>query len=399
MKRFFFNLFYIPIFLSSENYLPYSINEFATSLYLEGLSNSSNNELFSPFCLFNGLSMVYIGADSYTADEMAKVLHLQTPQEELALQLTNLSNSFFPNPLSKTRNPAFSINISNGLWIDTQFPILESYQNTIKEEFSAEVQSLDFSQKEQTAFQINQWISTKTNEKIKNLLSPEDIVKKSKLILASTLYFKGTWSKAFEKKDTHLAPFYKSELEEISVNMMEQTYFFPYYETEEFQLLLLPFSGENQANGKMAAFFLLPKKSLSEIEQSLNALSFRNWLLSTKTTSVFVQIPRFEETVKYDLSKICYSLGMRSAFSYNANFSKITGNKDLFINKAVHKVFFSIDENGVTAAAATAIGMGTTSIRILPPPTPFIANHPFLFGIVDLKSNVMLFLGKMIDPQ
>lgn len=395
IQRFFLSLFYVPVFLSSEHSLECSINDFAAHLYQETLSNSSKNELFSPYGLFNCLSMVYAGADLQTADEMAQALHLQIAQEELPFYLSKLSNSLYAN----SQNNGFTLTIANSLWIDSQFSILPAYQKMIEEGFLGKMASLDFTQKEQTALTINQWISTKTNEQITNLLSPLDISKESKLILVNTLYFKGSWARAFEVKNTQRALFYKNEQEQKLVNMMKQTHFFPYYETEEFQFLLLPFSSKHRTDREMAAFFLLPKTALSDIEQALSASFFKKWVVSTQITHVQVQIPRFEQKIQYDLTKILPHLGMISAFSDRANFSKINDHENLFINKAIHETFFSLDEKGVTAAAATAIGIGTTSIRILPPPIPFTANQPFLFGIVDLKSNVMLFLGKMIDPQ
>ncbi len=67
-------------------------------------------------------------------------------------------------------------------------------------------------------------------------------------------------------------------------------------------------------------------------------------------------------------------------------------------NKVLHEAFFVLDEQGVTAAAATAAGISATSIIDKTPPVPMNANHPFLFFIVDLKSQEILFMGKIAQP-
>jgi serpin B len=88
---------------------------------------------------------------------------------------------------------------------------------------------------------------------------------------------------------------------------------------------------------------------------------------------------------------------MHQAFSHSANFSLISPER-LHIENVLHEAYFALDENGVSASAATAITTGITCVIIRPIPTiSFTANHPFLFGVVDLNSNVMLFLGKIVD--
>ena len=68
----------------------------------------------------------------------------------------------------------------------------------------------------------------------------------------------------------------------------------------------------------------------------------------------------------------------------------------LFISQAVHKAFVDVNEEGTEAAAATAIVVGTTSVK---PPIPvFKADHPFVFLIQDDSTGNILFIGRVIDP-
>jgi serine protease inhibitor len=89
-------------------------------------------------------------------------------------------------------------------------------------------------------------------------------------------------------------------------------------------------------------------------------------------------------------------LGIKDAFSPQADFSGIDGLRDLFLSKVVHEAFFSLNEAGVTAAAATAAAINM--LAVLPTYT-FTADHPFLFFLVDMQTKTILFMGKLSEPM
>ena len=62
-------------------------------------------------------------------------------------------------------------------------------------------------------------------------------------------------------------------------------------------------------------------------------------------------------------------MGMEQAFQKSAaDFSGMTGGRDLFISAAIHKAYINVDEKGTEAAAATGIMMEATAMRHEPPP-------------------------------
>jgi serpin B len=80
-----------------------------------------------------------------------------------------------------------------------------------------------------------------------------------------------------------------------------------------------------------------------------------------------------------------------------ADFSGITGDRSLCISNVIHKAFVAVDEEGTEAAAATAVVMRTTSVPA--PPKVFRADHPFIFIIKDIRSQSILFMGRVMNPQ
>ena len=90
-------------------------------------------------------------------------------------------------------------------------------------------------------------------------------------------------------------------------------------------------------------------------------------------------------------------MGMPVAFSESADFSGMTGNRDLFIADVVHKAFVSVDEAGTEAAAATAVVMPIA----MPPEelVEFNVDRPFIFLIRDIETRAMLFVGRVVNPS
>jgi serpin B len=111
-------------------------------------------------------------------------------------------------------------------------------------------------------------------------------------------------------------------------------------------------------------------------------------------------MPRFKTTQQFTLQDTLGAMGMPQAFGASADFSGMTGSRDLWISAVIHKSYIDVNEEGTEAAAATAITM-VTMAREEPdrtPPIVFCADHPFVFLIRDNRSGGILFMGRVIDP-
>ncbi|XP_054935523.1 leukocyte elastase inhibitor-like [Physeter macrocephalus] len=86
---------------------------------------------------------------------------------------------------------------------------------------------------------------------------------------------------------------------------------------------------------------------------------------------------------------------MEELFSSKADLSGMSGARDLFISKVVHKSFVEVNEEGTEAAAATA---GMAVFAMLMPEEDFTADHPFIFFIRHNPSTNVLFLGRLSSP-
>ena len=83
-------------------------------------------------------------------------------------------------------------------------------------------------------------------------------------------------------------------------------------------------------------------------------------------------------------------MGSRADLSGNSNSTRVR------VSRVIEKAFIEVDEEGTTAAAATAL---IGSFKSKPArPIPFVADHPFLFYLWDTESGMLLFQGRVLNP-
>jgi len=365
---------------------------FSLSLYDQ--LDQNQNIIFSPYSLFSCLSMAYVGAREETANEIEKVLSLTASQQKSA------SLSFALQKLLASKKEEVQLTIANGLWVAKDSFILSDYRHKLQEDFSAQVDALDFQKNEEAVQIINEWTSNTTQGLIPKLLESEDVNPFTRIILTNALYFKGNWAHPFDPQKTLPTKFYPTPETHYMVPMMEQSTTLAYFENDLVQMIALPFQEVHPKNSQFACLLLLPQEEISfaEIKEELTSQALRAWIAGLKPTSMQIKIPRFALSGHYDLNEPLKQMGMQLAFTEKANFSGIDGMRDLFIHKIIHAAYFSLNEIGVTASAATAASIGVTSA---PPKKskPFIANKPFLFFIIDMDSALPIFMGKLIEPK
>ena len=371
--------------------------EFALSLY-PVLDSDGDNLVFSPYSISTCLSMAYIGSRAETASQMEKALHLNIDRKALPKASGSLSQLL---TLKSKEENAYQLNLANAIWLEQGKFLLSDFRFSIQEQFKAKLGILSFSQPSNARAIINSWVSEQTQDKIPHLLSANDINESTQLVLTNAVYFQGTWMQPFDSKMTQNALFHPTPDTNTTVKMMRQLSYIPYYENELLQAIALPFVGTAASGGRLALVVLMPKSAdnFSMMFQGLSE-SFTDWISSFNYQRIDLRMPKFSLSNRYDLNEPLKQLGMDDAFDSDANFAGIDGMRDLFINKVVHETFFDLDENGVTAAAATAASMSMKSEA--PPKEPPIAmliDHPFLFFIVDLNAQEMLFMGKIAEPS
>jgi serpin B len=346
--------------------------------------------------------MTYAGARGETESQMAQVLGFSLSQQRVHTTFGALDKEL--NKAEKTRG--YELVVANALWGQKDYHFLKEFLDLTRLNYGGGLHSVDFTNATEKARQtINGWVEEKTKQKIKQLIAPGVLDKLTTLVLTNAIYFKGDWAAKFKEENTKFAPFHVVKYQTaddgpgepsgagtVQAAMMRQEGRFKYGEADNLQVLVLPYKGND-----LSMVVLLPKEvdALAELERSFTQDNLNRWLRHVHDTQVEVYLPKFKITTgPVELRDILAQIGLPAALSA-ADFSGMTGSKELFISNVLHKAFVEVNEEGTEAAAATAVVMGRGRTQVMP---VFRADHPFAFMIRHNPTGSILFMGRVSNP-
>lgn len=375
-----------------------SNNAFAFDVYAKARAQKGNLAV-SPLSIHTALSMTWAGAKGETAAQMKKVLHAEGSADQAIDSAGKLVNSL-DAPGQKV-----TLRVKNRLFGDKAYTFEKSFLDHGKAAFGAPLESLDFKHDfEGGRAHINGWIAKETRDRIKDLIPAGGLDSDTRLVLTNAIYFLGDWETPFNKDATRPAAFHATPGASKDVPTMNQVEHFKFAAMDGVKLLEMPYEG-----GAFAMTLVLPDApdGIDALEGRLSSKAFEGWTAALKHERVVVALPKFEVNPASSLSlgELLIGLGMPLAFDRDhADFSGIANPPNpadrLYISKVFHKAFVKLDEKGTEAAAATAVVMARAgSAAPSKPPAEFRADHPFLFVLRDVRSGMILFMGRVNDPS
>jgi serine protease inhibitor len=370
---------------AAELHLVAGGNAFAFELLREATRTlrPDSNSFLSPLSASMALGMALNGASGQTLDDMQAALRLAGMTE---VELNQGYRGLIP--LLRALDPRTEMRIANSMWARQGLAIKQTFVDAGRTYFDAEVRSLDFASPE-AAKAINQWVSTKTNERIPTLL--DQIGGDEVLFLINAIYFKGKWRERFDPKDTHDGPFHGADGRNRTTPLMRQEKTLRYDETSEYQAVDLLYG-----NGAFAMTVLLPKpkQTPSELLARLNPADWKALTERFHDAEVNLTLPRFRLEYTRRLNEDLKAMGMGVAFyPERADFSRIADVRpNLYLSRVNQKTFVEVNEEGTEAAAATDVGVALASA---PQVFEMKVDRPFVFAIRERLSGTVLFLGLM----
>jgi serine protease inhibitor len=350
------------------------------------------NVFVSPYSAAAALQMAANGAAGPTKAEMQQVLQTSglgpALLNEASKAAADLLNSQDTNVILTT---------ANALWYRQGAAVKPRFLEENQKYFGSTIKALDFSNARAAEAEINQWASDETHGRITGIADGMIDPVYTDLILANAIYFKGKWLDPFDAKLTKERPFHPATGAAKEVPMMEMSKKFTYRKGSGYQAVRLPYMGWNLA---MYVFLPDPGSSPGKLLQIMNGDNWRR-----VTMPVFSEcngrlvLPKFKLENTLELNRPLETLGMKTAFDQKrANFSAMF-NEPHHLSKVRQKAFVEVNEEGTEAAAVTDIAVDTLSAIEMKPPPPFemIVDRPFLFAIVDARSEMILFMGVVND--
>ena len=376
-------------------------NAFAFDLYQQVIADNDGNIIFSPFSISQAFAMVVAGAKGETEQQIMDTMHFTLLQPQLHPAFSNINSDLSERSMRSGREPDGSrlqLNIANSLWSQAGYPFQQTYLDTIKKFYGSEAHSVDFAQTEDTRQIINGWIEEKTENKIQDMLAPDDLSPFTRLVLVNAIYFNASWRTDFPEAATHDDTFTLVDGSTVTVPMMKQTSWFSFMFEDNFQTVELPYVGEDTR-----MLIIMPDEgTFDDFEATFDEEQFSEIRHTFGVSELHLYMPRFEIKTDFSLKPYLTTMGMVEAFGFDADLSGIydrqQAQENLYIGDALHQAFIAVDEAGTEAAAATA-AMGMGGGGQAPTPMEFRIDHPFIYIIHDRVTGSILFMGRVLDPS
>uniref|UniRef100_A0A6E8W0F2 SERPIN domain-containing protein n=2 Tax=Anopheles coluzzii TaxID=1518534 RepID=A0A6E8W0F2_ANOCL len=348
------------------------------------LSNQkSKTEIFSPVSIAGALSLLLLGSGGQTQQELLAVMGLNTGQlsfQDIHLSFGRLFQDLVSNdpslePLvtwrlndkcnrynedeedeeddfinsqspsndqqpTKRERKAHEITLANGIFVQRNIPLSDTYRNQSMTYYSSEVQSLDFELDTSGSTRlINRWVSDKTHGKIPNIL-PSALPASTTMVLASALYFKALWAESFIDGATKPREFYPDGKGQppVMVDMMAHGGCFPYYESVELDARII---GIPYKHNVSTMYVIMPNNSnrakLQQLIPKLTSEVVKDLIENMAIKTSIILFPKMHISNTMDLKRVLQQLGVSSLFqAERSNLSPMLNEEsqpDTFINR------------------------------------------------------------------
>lgn len=357
----------------------------------EFLSDSNGeNKIYSPLNVYMALSMLAELTDGNSRQQILDLLCAEDI-ETVRTKAAALWNANYCDDGAAT-----SI-LANSVWLNENVEFKQDTLNTLAETYYASSFKGEMGSAEYTKA-LQSWINEQTEGLLEEQASGLELTEETILALASTIYYKAAWSDEFWKENNETDIFHADSGDIECEFMCQQSDSLGYYEEEGFSAV---YKSLDQGGGM---WLILPDENSSvddilQTEGVLEDFFDEGTFESGNATSVKLYMPKFDVVSETDLISGLKDLGVTDIFdSTVSDFSPMTDDsEELYVSQAEHTARVTVDEEGVTAAAYTVMGVSAASMPAEEIIVEFRLDRPFLF-ILTGEDGSPLFTGIVNQP-
>ncbi|OEL18816.1 putative serpin-Z8 [Dichanthelium oligosanthes] len=395
------------------------------------------NLAFSPVSIYSALALLAAGAHGATLQELLDALGGES-RDDIAAFARGVAESALADR-SGLGGP--TVAFACGAWHDAAWALLPEFREAAAASYKAEARAVDFSNEpEKAVSEINGAVAAATDNHVDSILDSRSVNTLTSLVVASAIYFKGKWEAPFAKSQTRVGKFYRLDGTTTDVPFMcsARSQFIAI--RNGYKVLKLPYKSpapplpppppprrrkkSSQSNTGDEPSKVdddeLPKYSLciflpderdglaALVEKFASGPGFWHYRLPTVQVPVGdFRLPKFKLPVSGSIRHVLTDdMGINSAFNAgDADLSDMAKRDDdpgtpLYVGDVCHKVVLEVNEGGNTATVATGSSMlcGANAVMDQPVTVDFVADHPFLFFLIEEVSRAIVFVGRVLDP-
>ena len=395
-----------------------AINGFGVAM-LNEVSGTDGNTIFSPYALATALSAITSGAGGDTFDELVFTLNADAPGRDL-----------YPaaNHLDLSLNDRFEgLGTFRALWGQTGYRVHIDFYNQLITAYGMAFNACDFEADHAAAETlIDLWISEKIMDDA--AMAAYRLSDLTRLALADIIRLDATWAAPFDPLLTTTAVFNLIDDTTHTTDFMVRVGDYAYLAAKNFQAVEIPL-----ADPGLSVLLILPDEdNFSDVKDELTADKIAEISGLLETRPLTLTVPRFSFGLSSRLEEALTSMGISKAFDKcAADFSNINDVDTLFVENTRLQTRVAVTETGWTSEAATLLSMespyrlnelypgngfiafiitdpGYSAIDLtiigltpglMPPPPRVTFDRPFIFMVKDKTSDVILFMGSVMDPS
>ena len=252
-------------------------------------------------------------------------------------------------------------------------------------QFEMDIEFVDF-QAADTAEKLNNWVSSHTQGLIPSLVGTFPPL--TTLAIVNALYYGGSFMEPFDPTLSYADTFHgvSGDHEVMFMRRLEALY----AEVDNLQAAMLPLSGTGAL-----CIFLSRETAQIGFPRSPDEFSGIGW----KRCEGELILPRFTLSQEQDCSPLLNDFGIQDALC-NAGQRPFETDAPAWVGAILHKALIHVNEQGVTAAAASAACISGSMPEDHALPFHMVCNRPFSFMLLDRDERYLpcvLFAGLVAD--
>ena len=372
-----------------------SINKLAFDVYKHSCCNAFDNIVISPLSLFYLFKVFYLASTNRAEEDLSKLLHLKPNvklnkgllEKSFLVLIENLKNSVNNSRDIMGAKAGSKFELNSEAFAKDAF-LEENYFKMLKNNFK-------FDLNESTSSLVLKYDELATRYKINknDHFSQFDLF----LILQNLIEFNFDWKIPFDAT-IEKATFTKSNNEKVKTELMRlnnfQFLYIKYPKGLPIRICEFPFKNE-----KFAFTIILPEiDRLSYIDNILDFNLFNQLIAEMKLTEVNSILPKFKINERSNLIKLLQSLNADSLINFNYK------EHGLCLDKAFFDCEINVGYNSCVGSASTSLFLSRNPDECNDPDLfahsceEFNCTNPFIFFVRDVKSKLVIHMGKLIVP-
>lgn len=292
--------------------------------------------------------------------------------------------------LPSSQNGAVT-HIANHVWVADRYTVPESYVSTMADIFNAGVDHVDFS-KDRTFININNWASDNTEGLIKTLFEKNmwPGLRNTPMVCANAVYFKGSWDKEFDKKETKNETFHAPG-RDITTPMMHKFSSFSYAASDNAQMVSLDYKNKNTV---FEIYLPAEGTDVRDITKVINENERAALRASVNNRYIELSMPSFEMAGSMIINDALKNLGITDMDHTDLSPMGINERREI---DTMHKVVVKVDEEGtemagVTYGAEMLLDSNNFNFKMS-------VDRPFMFIIRNKATQTVLMAGVVTNPK